>query len=471
MHTLIFHPITLAIKERPIKVFRDPQPDPWRYADELHYGQQAVLEVQSSDADWHTTQDEAQFIVSISYPIRGLFGRWRLMYAVGEPLHTLLEQMRTDWPLLVALRDFAHQRCMEFGSTDWNMYGVDVWHIRYGLALWLLLEDDISRVHAVLSLCCPTPQQPRFHYERFAVLDALYDAFLPDGVPRPAQHDKPSWGGWNKLAQAMAGERDQQQAGIERYMARWNQMMKPLGWKAQRRYPLRDAQGLVIEHNCTYPGTFMHFATEAALVVCALDLDDSAFCEHPYYPRDLVDHYRRHVRIQRDSWRAQNAGLRLSVPVPPPVKKIELHSSKSKGIKRWLELVSDGNCDAVEQTLHEVGRVRNLKTQLLTALEVLREANAAVCTDIKDDTELESQIDAMLEARNLAGFDACGLSGTGAQRCEALMQRLEIWLSTKSYVLLQPLQDTDVWIGWLVAREHLNEYLSVSHAIGVRHKT
>lgn len=471
MHPLIFHPVELAIKDRPISAFRDPQPDPWHYADDWYYGQKAVLEVQSSDADWRTTQDEAQFIVSISNPIRGLFRRWRVMYAVGEPLDKLLVQMRADWPLLVALRDFAKRRCEKLGVTDWDMYGVDAWHIRYGLWLWLLLEDDVARVRAVLPLCCPSAQQPRFHREQFAVLDALYDAFLPDGLPPPAQHDKPYWGGWNQLAQALGGERAQQQAGIERYMARWNQMMKPLGWKAQRRYPLRDAQGLVIEQACTYPGTFMHFATEAALAVCALDLDDSEFCDHPYYPKDLVEHYRAHVRMPRDGWRAQGAALRRPVPVPPPPRKITLHSSKSKGVKRWLELVSDGNCDTVEQALQEQGRVRSLKTQLWTALGALREGNAAACADIKDDTELESQIDAMLEERGLAGFDASGLPGAGVQRCEALMQTLEAWLSTKPYALLQPPQDADAWVGWLVAREHLNEYLSISLAIGVRHKS
>lgn len=469
MQDLIFHPIALAIKERPITIFRDPQPDPWRYADELHYGQQAVLVVQSSDTDWRTTQDKAQFIVSISYPIRGLFGRWRLMYAVGEPLDKLLEQMRTDLQLLLALRDFAKRRGEELGVTDWDMYGVDAWHIRYGLWLWLLLEDDVARVRAVLSLCCPSPQQPRFHYERFALLDALYDAFLPDGLPPPVQHDKPYWDGWNKLAQALDGDRTQQQAGINRYMARWNQMMKPLGWKPGRHYPLRDAQGLVIDQNCTYPGTFMHFATEAALAVCALDLDDSAFCDHPYYPKDLVEHYRAHVRVPRDGWRAQGAALRLSVPPQP--RKITLHSSKSKGIKRWLELVSDGNCDTVEQALQEVGHVRSLKTQLWTALGALREGNAAVCTDIKDDTELESQIDAMLDERGLAGFDASVLPGAGVQRCEALLQMLETWLSTTRYVLLQPPQNADVWVGWLVAGEHFEEYLSLSIALGVRHKS
>lgn len=465
----MFHPLELAIKDRPVATFRDPQPDPWRYADDWFYGQKAVLDVQASDADWRSTQDAAKFIVSISNPIRGLFGRWRLIYAVGEPLDKLLEQMRADWPLLVALRDFAQRRCQELGVADRDMYGVDVWHIRYGLALWLLLEDDVARVRAVLSVCCPRALQPRFHYERFAVLDALYDAFLPDGLPPPAQHDKPCWVGWNKLAQALGGERAQQQAGIERYMARWNEMMKPLGWKAQRRYPLRDAQGRVTEHACTYPGTFMHFATEAALAVCALDLDDSAFGEHPYYPRDLVAHYRRHVRVQRDGWRAQGAALRRPVPVPPPPRKIKLHSSKSKGVKRWLELVSDGNCDTVEQAMQEVGRARSLKTQLWTALGALREGNAAACADIKDDTELESQIDAMLDERGLQGFDASGLPGAGAHRCEALMQALQAWLSTQPYALLQPPQDADAWVGWLVAREHMSEYLSLSDALGVRH--
>lgn len=469
MDPLMFYPLELAIKDRPLATFRDPQPDPWRYSDDWYYGQKAVLELQTLEAHWRTTQDEALFKAKICTPVGRLFERWQLMYAVGEPLDKLLAQMRADWPLLVALRDFAQRRCEELGVTDWDMYGVDSWRNRYGLWLWLLLEDDVARVRAVVSLCCPSAQQPRFHRQQFAVLEALYDAFLPDGLPSPSQHDKPYWVGWNKLAQALGGDRALQQAGINRYMARWNQMMKPLGWKPERRYPLRDAEGLVIEQPFTYPGTFMHFATEAALAVCALDLDDSAFCDHPYYPKDLVEHYRAHVRVPRDGWRVQGAALRLPVPVPPPRKKIKLHSSKSKGVKRWLELVADGNQDTVEQALQEVGRVRSLKTQLWTALGALREGGSAACADIKDDTELESQMDTMLEERGLEGFDASGLPGEGVQRCEALMQALEAWLLTQPYALLQPPQDADGWVGWLVAREHLDEYLRLSEALGVRH--
>ena len=46
---------------------------------------------------------------------------------------------------------------------------------------------------------------------------------------------------------------------------------------------------------------FPYFDFEIALAVCANDIDDSGFRDHPCCPRELVDHHRTHARTTGDA--------------------------------------------------------------------------------------------------------------------------------------------------------------------------
>ncbi len=246
------------------------------------------------------------------------------------------------------------------------------------------------------------------------------------------------------------------QAGIERYMAQWNGMMRPFGWKPKRNYDPRPGYG---------DDLFLKFAYEAALVVCGWDLDDSAFRAHPYYPRDLVDYYRAHVRHTRDAWRPEGIGAGIPVMPPPPSKKIDLHKSKAKGYKRWLELTCDGDKNACTDTLEALGTLRSLKNSWDEVLDQLSGNGHAVRADLKDPDTLQAQIDALATQRPLAEFTPPDNPPAGPDRCEMLMQQAPAWAAAQDYTW-QALDDGgDNWQAVLIRTEFHAEWLALSAAL------
>ncbi|MFC4623614.1 PoNe immunity protein domain-containing protein [Comamonas nitrativorans] len=246
------------------------------------------------------------------------------------------------------------------------------------------------------------------------------------------------------------------QAGIERYMAQWNGMMRPFGWKPKRNYDPRPGYG---------DDLFLKFAYEAALVVCGWDLDDSAFRDHPYYPRDLVDYYRAHVRHTRDAWRPEGIGAGIPVMPPPPPKKIDLHKSKAKGYKRWLELTCDGDKNACTDTLEALGTLRSLKNSWDEVLDQLSGNGHAVRADLKDPDTLQAQIDALATQRPLAELTPPDAPPAGPARCEMLMQQATAWAAAQGYTW-QALDDGgDNWQAVLIRSEFHAEWLALSAAL------
>ncbi|MCW8188199.1 DUF1911 domain-containing protein, partial [Verminephrobacter eiseniae] len=120
------------------------------------------------------------------------------------------------------------------------------------------------------------------------------------------------------LMNALAHPPEQRSAALAAHMNNWHRLMRPLGWKPNRD-PAGDKDGL-----------FCYFAFEVAMAVCAYDIDDSSFRDHPHYPRDLVDHYRQHIRHTRDAWRAEGLGAGIELPPPAPPKRVDLAKSKRK---------------------------------------------------------------------------------------------------------------------------------------------
>jgi len=176
-------------------------------------------------------------------------------------------------------------------------------------------------------------------------------------------------------------DQDKQVTVICKYLDKWEKNHKssrPFGWK-----PWDEvlASGKIERGNSWHA-----FAFEVALTACAYDIDDSSFRDHPRYPGDLVDYYRKNIRHSRDASRKEGVGAGVSIQLPQKTPKTDLSKSKSKSFKRWLELITDGDEDAVQAAIDECGRIRKIKN-LVKLADVLSLNDGVVCSDIKDDVE------------------------------------------------------------------------------------
>ncbi len=256
--------------------------------------------------------------------VQGVAKRLVLMYAAGVPLVVCSGmRLKDDLRYLEALNNVYAARWGLASASDAASAGetgrTGILRTRersffnYLAMGCLLLPDEaaLSRLFGLLSGQAG---------DRCLVADWLFSAFAPKQVqPLPVHEDQPDTGRysydrlWSTLLNSLSTDSAQgKQTGLAGYMAQWGELMRVHGWRPQRRYCPLDSK----DWNCRGDDLFIEFAFEAALAVCAWDLDDSAFRDHPYYPRDLVDHYREHVRHTRDAWRAQEAGPGFAVQWP-----------------------------------------------------------------------------------------------------------------------------------------------------------
>jgi len=298
------------------------------------------------------------------------------------------------------------------------------------------------------------------------VIDILIKAFYPSWVIQKKYNKLEIYHRPNLLISLQkalsAPDKVGKEAALAQYMERWNHRMKPYGWKPERKYTWLDRSK---PRPADCDDGFYEFAYEVALAVCAWDLDDSAFRDHPYYPRDLVDYYRAHVRHTRDAWRPEGVGAGIAVMAPPQPKKIDLHKSKAKGYKRWLELTCDGDKNACTDTLEALGTLRSLKNSWDEVFDQLSGNGHAVRADLKDPDTLQAQIDALATQRPLAEFTPPDDPPAGPARCEMLMQQAPAWAAAQGYTW-QALDDGgDNWQAVLIRSEFHAEWLALSAAL------
>lgn len=231
---------------------------------------------------------------------------------------------------------------------------------------------------------------------------------------------------------------------------------------------LDEAEGLEAQPDTTpgHDSLFTHFAFEVALAVAAYDIDDSGFCDHPYYPRDLVQYYRAHIRDTRDSWRGEYAGAGIPVIAPTAPPKADLAKSKRKGLARWIELAADGDSQATDAALEVTGKPRKVK-DLDQLLGALAEQGIAVHADIKDDTTLETQARAISEARGLGAFDGPSSPAQGPARCTALLRAWTDWSAERGYTQIGTDLQDDAWHAILVRTEYRDELLQLSNELAI----
>ena len=375
-------------------------------------------------------------------------------YGAGVPLAGLRDEVFAALPGLVNDLDFVHTHSgeaeLEWKRTLWRRVGTlnGANEMSYGfsaIALLLGASGDILRAFSRLL-------HPADIDQTGYLLHLLVKAFIPH-YPGPAGY-KPYKGSapWTEpVIRALALPPEERAAALAAHMKNWKRVMRPYGLK-----PDLD----------TRPGhdkLFCYFAFEVALAVCAYDIDDSAFANHPYYPRDLVDYYRKHVRASRDAWRAEHVGAGIPVVALPPPHRADLAASKRKGVARWVELVCDGDAGAAESALEELGNPRTIKSvdRLLEAL-----AGQVIHVDFKDDDTLAVQAAGIAWSRALGEFEAPAGPPFGLARCLATLLAFAPWLEARGYRLVDISEDDTLRAVAVKAGFHA-EFLALSGELGL----
>ncbi|ABM56048.1 DUF1911 domain-containing protein [Verminephrobacter eiseniae] len=378
-------------------------------------------------------------------------------YGRGDPLTDIWSYFEKDgWPSYQ--RAVALVKQLPPQSLDENQRGTPI-----GLSTE---ESTALEVHFFLALLIFMDQSPERlmnHRNWLRVdpprrfIDVMLKSFIPNhqGSSNYKSSTEQKW--WTfPLMNALAHPPEQRSAALAAHMDNWHRLMRPLGWKPNRD-PAGDKDGL-----------FCYFAFEVAMAVCAYDIDDSSFRDHPHYPRDLVDHYRQHIRHTRDAWRAEGLGAGIELPPPVPPKRVDLAKSKRKNFARWVELACDGYDDALESVLETTGKPRKIQ-DFFQLLEALQDAGHAIHADGKDSDTLDSQAADLADARGIGPFEAPDSDPPqGGARCTAILRALHAWAAPRGYQLIDLDDQDDAWHAVLVKAEYHDEFLALSQALGLR---
>lgn len=152
-----------------------------------------------------------------------------------------------------------------------------------------------------------------------------------------------------------------------------------------------------------------------------------------------------------------------NTPEQQSQERADLSTTSRTGLGRWLELVCDGDEDAVQAGLDAVGDVDQVEyvQELLEAVGVRH----ALAADLKDDESLEWMLGEMRAQRGLDGFEAPAEPPAGAARCTAVLQAFADWVAQRGYVAV-PLDDGD-WCAVLVRRPYYDELVALSGELGI----
>lgn len=289
------------------------------------------------------------------------------------------------------------------------------------------------------------------------LFDVLARAFGADRA-MSTQYPKTSWvQSWTQpVLVALSQPADKRAAALAAHMKNWQSLMRPFGLKTKPR---------------EYHDLFPCFAFDVALAVCAFDIDDSSFSDHPHYPRDLVEHYRANIRHTRDAGRpiGSDPGLPpMEIKKPP---KADLAKSKRKGIARWIELVTDGDSHAVEAVLEKTGKPRKLEDAWSLMCALSEQANHAVHADIKDDATAAAQAEVLAREREIGEFVPPEGPPEGAARITRTLLAFDAWLAGRGHRLVGIDNGDDAFHAVVVRSDHLDELMTLSGTLGLKAQT
>ncbi|HUO55493.1 MAG TPA: PoNe immunity protein domain-containing protein [Rhodoblastus sp.] len=186
-------------------------------------------------------------------------------YSGGEPITAL----RHDYSrVLEALNDYQRQAgrdANDFGHFD--AYVFALWIM--SLAVLLDLSDDETRRAA-----SDLDNEGR---------DAIFDRLRALRLPGPAPTENLIYpGAYRSLYDALDASGDERTRLILKFLDGWYDAMAPAYWR-------RSHQG-------ADAGYFGYWCFELAAFVKVLGIDDGAFADHLYYPRDLAQSTRGEAR-------------------------------------------------------------------------------------------------------------------------------------------------------------------------------
>jgi hypothetical protein len=373
-------------------------------------------------------------------------------YVAGEAIESIKDMILDRADLIAENSDFVRLNGIieqrDYSAID-GKYRADTAFVSMAL-----LSVETSEYLSIFRKLLPTDSSKRSY-----VIDLLVKAFVPDhAILKKYKTDRYAVIWTDPFLRALAADAETRSEALATYMKNWCRMMRPFGWKPDLN---------------TEPGKdrlFCDFAFEVALAVCAYDIDDSMFCDHAYYPRDLVQHYRAQVRNTRDAWRPMAVGPGVQVIAPPPPKKADLAKTKRKGIARWIELVCDGNVDATESVLEVIGKPRKLE-DIHELMEALSDAGQAIHGDVKDDETILIQAASMADERALGEFDGPAGPPFGPARCSAGLLAFSAWLETRGYRLVDLDNDDDAWHAVVVKADYHAELIDLSNTLKIRTRT
>jgi len=369
-------------------------------------------------------------------------------YGAGFALDSIAATLKTRMPRLLADGEYVRVRRKHPQWSDYHLSGnsrVDMGFV--ALALLLMNDEEILlQLRQCISL---------LRSQRRYLFDLLLHAYDPmQQVIRDYQKDRYTDCWANPILRIMAMPVEKRSAAMATHMQAWPRIVRPLGYKEKLTSPP------------WFHAHYCELAYEVALAVCAYDIDDTPFRDHPYYPRDLADYYRQHIRHSRDQWRPLYVGADLPINVPPPPKKADLAKSKRKGIARWVELVADGDIEATEAVLDAIGKPRKIH-DLQTLLHNLAESDLAIYADLKDDETLEQQASDLSEKRGLGPLEGPPGPPYGPARCEATLAAWSAWLGERGYLLIDIDDKDSDWHTIVVSTAYHPELQQLSEQLGI----
>lgn len=375
----------------------------------------------------------------------------RSKFGFGLPMHQLAEQAAVDVAQMAERMRFVHQHGPAFDAAWRQVLPLKGVH-RDGLAFAAIALATLPRAEDATALAALVARQSEFSSNLF---DLLLMAFAPGAaLLKKYKADKYQAPWIDPVLRAIAQPEERRAEALAAHMKNWCRIMRPWGWK-----PKLD----------TAPGKdalFCDFAFEVALAVCAYDIDDSTFRSHPYYPRDLVDHYRAHIRHTRDGWRAERAGPGVAVIAPPPAPNADLGKSKRKAFARWVELVCDGNVDATESVFETIGKPRKIK-DLGALMEALAADGQGIHADLKDDETVELSCIGLAGARALGEFEGPPGPPFGPARCSAVLLAFSDWAAQRGYRMVALDNEEDAWCAVLVRAAYHQEFIELGNTLGL----
>lgn len=369
-------------------------------------------------------------------------------YGAGFELEAIISTLKIKVPRILNAGDYVRIHRVPPQFQDYLLRGNSRLNFGY-ITLALLLLNDAEVLRQILLGVSPQKELKGY------LFDLMLHAYDPlHRVATTYKKDKylACWA--DPVLRVLALPAEERSAAMEKHMQSWPRIVSPYGYKEKL-----DSPPWFDGHSCD-------LAYEIALAASLYDIDDTAFRNHPYYPRDLADYYRQHIRPSRDQWRPLYVGADLPITVPPPPKKADLAKSKRKSIARWVELVADGDIDATEAVLDATGKPRKIH-DLQTLLHNLAESDLAIYADLKDDETLELQASDLSEKRGLGPFEGPPGPPYGPARCEATLAAWSAWLGERGYLLIDIDDKDSDWHAIVVNTVFHPELQQLSEQLGI----